>query len=291
LLKLISFEIIGIKAKGDERMIKELNKSEYYKCRELINEESLLEAKAVIEGDHPGRLFVDDVNAPRSAVIWLGSNNGFIFIGNEVNEGFNGELRDFFHVEIKTDYEKVGFTAFEAIGNHSRWNETIKKVFGEEVVGYNQMVYKLRKEQYRKENIHVIDSGYLVLKITRETFDAPYENINFLQSKILEFWPSLERFMNDGVGYMAVHEQEIVSICFSGVVAGSVHGIDIETLTHHQGKKLAQTVAHSFVKDCVENHITPYWDCMEINKPSVSVAENLGFKNTFNYIWYRIPFE
>lgn len=272
-------------------MISELDKSEYYKCEELLGKEGLLEAKAVIEGGHPGRVFVDDVNAPASGVIWLGSNNGFIFIGNEDTEGFNFELNGFFNSVVRTDYEKVGFSAFEAIGYHSKWEETIKKVFRENAVGYDQKVYELQKQHYRKENEPVIEPGYEVIKITRDTFNAPYENIGFLQSKILEFWPALEQFLNDGVGYMAVYEQEIASVCFSGVVAGDVHGIDIETLPHHQGKKLAQKVAYSFVKDCLENQITPYWDCMEVNKPSVSVAENIGFQNTFNYIWYRIPFE
>ncbi|OAT81906.1 acetyltransferase [Bacillus sp. MKU004] len=272
-------------------MISELNKSDYYKCENLLGEVGLLEAKAVIEGEHPGRVFVDDVSAPASGVIWLGSNNGFIFIGNEDHVGFNGALNEFFSSVVKPDYEKIGLTAFEAIGYHSKWNETFKEVFGDHVIGYNQRVYQLQKEQYRKENEPVIEPGYEVKKVTRDTFNAPYENIDFLQSKILGFWPSLERFLNDGVGYMAVHEHEIASVCFSGVVAGDVHGIDIETLPHYQGKNLAQKVAHSFVKDCLENHLTPYWDCMEINEPSVSVAENAGFEITFNYVWYRIPFE
>jgi hypothetical protein len=30
---------------------------------------------------------------------------------------------------------------------------------------------------------------------------------------------------------------------------------------------------------------------MEINTPSVSAAENVGFKNKFNYIWYSVSFE
>jgi GNAT acetyltransferase len=271
-------------------MISELNKSDYYKCEKFLHEKSLLEAKAVIDGKHPGRLFVDDVNAPASGVVWLGSNNGFIFVGKEDNEGFNVEIKEFFNTVIKTDYEKVGYTVFEAIGYHSKWNETIIKVFRENAVGYNQKVYELQKKHYRKDKDPVIEPGYEVMKVTKDTFNAPYENIDFLQSKILGFWSSFDQFLNEGVGYIAVFDEQIVSICFSGVVAGDVHGIDIETLAHHQGKKLALKVAHSFVKDCLENQITPYWDCMESNKPSVSVAENIGFKNTFNYIWYKVPF-
>jgi hypothetical protein len=276
-------------------MISELKKSEYYKCEELIYEEGLLEAKAVIEGENTGRIFVDDIIAPASGFIWLGSNNGFIFIGNEENKEFNFELKNFFNTVIKSDANKFGLTAFEAIGNHSKWNRTFKKVFGENLIGYNQRVYALKKTDYRKQSEPVIEQGYEFIKITKDILEnkgyLTIKNIDFLQSKILEFWTSFERFLDYGIGYIAVYENEIVSVCFSGVVAGNVHGIDIETLKHHQGKKLAQKVAHFFVNDCIENNITPYWDCMEINKPSVSVAENIGFENKFNYIWYSISFE
>jgi hypothetical protein len=276
-------------------MISELKKSEYYKCEELIYEEGLLEAKAVIEGENTGRIFVDDIIAPASGFIWLGSNNGFIFIGNEENKEFNFELKNFFNTVIKSDANKFGLTAFEAIGNHSKWNRTFKKVFGENLIGYNQRVYALKKTDYRKQYEPVIEQGYEFIKITKDILEnkgyLTIKNIDFLQSKILEFWTSFERFLDYGIGYIAVYENEIVSVCFSGVVAGNVHGIDIETLKHHQGKKLAQKVAHFFVNDCIENNITPYWDCMEVNKPSVSVAENIGFENKFNYIWYSISFE
>ncbi len=70
-------------------MISELKNNEFYKCRELLNEQGQLEAKAVIEGVNPGRVFVDDTNSPTSGLIWLGNNDGFIFIGDEKNEDFN----------------------------------------------------------------------------------------------------------------------------------------------------------------------------------------------------------
>ncbi|WP_421385254.1 GNAT family N-acetyltransferase [Bacillus salacetis] len=276
-------------------MISELKKSDFYKCKELLNDEGLLEAKAVIEGGHPGRVFVDDTTAPESGFIWLGSNNGYIFIGNEKNEGFNRQLKGFFENVIKPDANKVGLTAFEAIGNHSKWNKTIKKVFGENVIGYNQRVYELKENECRKQYEPVVEQGYEVIKITKNIIDSKgcstFKNVEFLHSKILEFWASFEKFIKEGIGYIAVYENEIVSVCFSGVVAGNVHGIDIETLKYHQGKKLAQKVAHAYVNDCIQNNIIPYWDCMEINKPSVSVAEKVGLQIKFNYIWYRIPFE
>lgn len=65
-------------------MIIELDKAEYRKCRKILHEQGQLEALAVVENINPGRIFVDDGNNPASGLIWLGNNDGFIFL--EVNK-------------------------------------------------------------------------------------------------------------------------------------------------------------------------------------------------------------
>jgi hypothetical protein len=274
-------------------MILELDKSQFYKCLHLLNERGQLEAKAVLEGVNPGRVFVDDISSPTTGLIWLGNNDGFFFIGDEQNEGFNNELNNFIDTIITPEAKKVGLTFFEGIGNHSRWNTTIKKVFEHRKIGsWNQRVYILQKEDFKEINIPIVREGYKVVKISETLFkntDDSITNIDFLRSKLLEFWSTPEKFFSNGIGYCMVYKHEIVSVCFSGFVVGNVHCIDIETLEAHQGKKLAQILARSYVKDCLDLRFVPYWDCMESNKPSISVAENTGFKNVFNYTGFDFP--
>ena len=276
-------------------MISELKKLEFYKCKELLYEQGQLEAKAVIEGVNPGRVFVDDIDFPTSGLIWLGNNDGFIFIGDEKNEVFNNELNNFIDKKIIPDAIKAGLNWFEAIGNHSKWNTTIKKVLKTRNLGsWNQRVYTLHKDDYKSNHELSIEQGYKVVKICDvlyENNNYSIKNIKFLHSKILEFWSSSEKFFIEGIGYCVIYKDEIVSICFSGFVVGNVHAVTIETIEGHRGKKLAQNIAKSFVNDCLNNNIVPYWDCMESNKPSIAVAENLGFKNIFNYIGYDFTFK
>lgn len=276
-------------------MISELKKLKFYKCNDLLYEQGQLEAKAVIKGVNPGRVFVDDIDSPTSGLIWLGNNDGFIFIGDEKNEGFNKELNNFIDKIIIPEAINVGLNWFEGIGNHRKWNTTIKKVFKSRNLGsWNQRVYTLQKDDYKCNYDLAIEQGYKVVKICETLFennDYSIKNIEFLHSKILEFWSSSETFFSEGIGYCVIYKDEIVSICFSGFVVGNVHCIDIETLEGHQGKKLAQKIALSFVKDCLDNNIVPYWDCMESNKPSIAIAENIGFRNVFNYIGYEFPFK
>ena len=128
----------------------------------------------------------------------------------------------------------------------------MKKCLNSRKLGsWNQRVYTLHKDDYKGNYEPAIEQGYKVIKICNTLFENneySIKNIEFLQSKILEFWSSPESFFNNGMGYCIVYKNEIVSICFSGFVVGNVHCIDIETLEGHQGKKLAQKVAHMFCK-------------------------------------------
>jgi GNAT superfamily N-acetyltransferase len=275
-------------------LILELKKPDFYKCKDLLYGQGQIEAKAVIEGVNPGRVFVDDLDFPTTGFIWLGNNDGFIFIGDERNDGFNNDINHYIDTIIIPEARKVGLAWFEAIGNHNKWDETIKKVFKHRKLGsWNQRVYTLQRSDYKNYEL-TIEKDYRVVKISKAFFnnsDRTIKNIEFLESKIAEYWSSPEKFFNEGIGYCIVYKNEIVSVCFSGFVVENIHCIDIETLEEHQGKKLAQQVALSYVKECLDHNLVPYWDCMESNKPSIAVAENIGFRNIFNYKGYEFQLE
>lgn len=273
-------------------MITELQQNEFQKCKELLNERGQLEVQAVVKGVNPGRIFVDNIDTPRTALIWLGNNDGFLFIGNEHNEQFNHQINGFIDQVIVPEAKKVGLHYFEGIGNHPKWNQTIEKIFNHRELGsWKQRVYKLHKENYKANNEPSIKEGYTVFKIDNTLFeDNTIKNPAFLQSKILSFWSSVECFLNKGIGYCVVYDHHIISLCFSGFVVENVHCIDIETLEAYRGNKLAQKLAHHFVKNCLAQGLVPYWDCMDSNKPSIAVAENIGFTNVFNYVGYEFSF-
>lgn len=276
-------------------MITELNSLEFFKCKELLYEHGQLEANAIIEGINPGRVFVDDVDSPTSGLIWLGNNDGFIFIGDEKNEAFNNELNAFIDQFIIPEALKLGLHWFEVVGNHPKWNKAIEKLLSNRELGsWNQRVYTLQKADYTYNNELAIGKEYRAEKITKQLYenkDNAIKNIEFLHTKILEFWSSSEKFFDHGIGYCIIYKNEIVSICVSCFVVRDVHCVSIETLELHQGKKLGQKIAKSYVEECLHYNLIPYWDCMESNKPSIAVAENLGFTMTFNYIGYEFSFK
>lgn len=243
-----------------------------------------------MEGINPGRIFVDEPVSPSTGMIWLGNNDGFIFFGNEENEKFNSEINQFIDEVIIPEAQKVNLKWFEGLGNHEKWNKTIEGVFEERKLGsWNQRVYTLQVADYQGNREPMLEKGYEIVKITGNLLmnHNSIRNFELLQSKILEFWSSPEDFLDLGIGYCVLYNNEIVSVCFSGFVVENVHCIDIETVEAHRGKNLARKITHSFVKECLANNMVPYWDCMEMNKASIAVAENVGFRNVFNYVGYE----
>ncbi|WP_058308183.1 GNAT family N-acetyltransferase [Gracilibacillus massiliensis] len=275
-------------------MITELNKSEFDRCIDLINDEGHMEVKAVIEGNNPGRIFVDHLEYPDAALLWLGNNDGFFLMGNEQNKVFLEQIDRFIEEVIIPDAKKQGLADIEIMGHHPKWDPVIEKLFKHrKLASGNQFVFHfLPTNDLREEPI--LEQIYQIRKIDKALYNNEnneIENIDCLRSNIKEFWSTSDNYFEKGLGYCIIHNRQIVSFCFASFVAGNLQCINIETLKEHQGKKLAQKVAHHFVKECQEKGMIPYWDCMEVNLPSAAVAERVGFTKIFEYKVYEFPIQ
>jgi RimJ/RimL family protein N-acetyltransferase len=277
-------------------MIVELKEKEFLTCRTLINENQggNIEVQAIIEGNNPGRIFVDSQERPSTGLVWFGNLDGFCFIGDPINTSFNQDINIFIDQFISPEARKLGLDWFECSGHHPTWDKTLRNTFEQRprYQTWQQHTYHLQIESYKAEKEPTIKEKYQLKKITKEFYKtAQLSNQDFLQSIILEYWSSTDAFFEKGLGYGIIHKNEMVSFCYSGFVAGNIHAIGIETSKDHRGEKLAQKVAHAFIQECFEREAIPYWDCMEVNTPSNAVAQKLGFKKGSGYTGYEFFFQ
>ncbi len=164
--------------------------------------------------------------------------------------------------------KKVQLKWFEGVGNHEKRNSIIASVFEHRHLGsWLQRVYTLQQGDYKGDTVPIMNHEYELCKISASLLDNKDHSIHSI-----------------------VFLQEIVSTCISVSVAANVHGIDIETIEAHQGKNLAQTLAHHYVQECLKNNWIAYWDCMDMNKPSIAIAEKIGFRNMFHFTGYEFSF-
>ncbi|MCC5895556.1 MAG: GNAT family N-acetyltransferase [Alkalibacterium sp.] len=268
-------------------MIYELSEPDFFKCKRLLNPEGQVEVKAIISGPNQGRVFVDDLSNPKTGLVWLGNNDGFFFIGDEDNGEFNDYINDFIDTVIKADAQKVDLNWFEGMGNHSGWDRTLDDLFKHrKTSSWKQIVYSLKDKHDLPARPQLIPKTYQLKDITPDLYfnnDYAIHNISYLQSKIDTFWSSPSDFFENGLGYCIVGDNKVVSLCFSSFVYKNTHCIDIETLSSHQNKQLAQFAAYAFVQRCLYENLLPYWDCMESNTVSQKVAEKIGLSHSFSY--------
>ncbi|WP_054706040.1 GNAT family N-acetyltransferase [Bacillus sp. JCM 19041] len=228
-------------------------------------------------------------------MIWLGNNDGFLFIGDERNKLFHSEMNHFVSESIIPEAQKQGLNWFEAIPTHHKWNKTIEQMFSErKLESWQQRVYHLEESNYRKDLEPVLNDQYKLRIIDQQLLLEEvelFENHDFLSGTIREFWAAEEDFLENGFGYCVVDDKRIASICYSSFAVGDMQVIGIETLPDYQRKRLAAKTAHAFVQDCFKRKMTPYWDCMEENIGSWKTAESLGFTMQFDYKGYMFSFE
>jgi RimJ/RimL family protein N-acetyltransferase len=245
------------------------------------------EALAVIEGNNPGWVFVDDPNAPSAALVWAQGIDGFYLVGNARSEVFHVELDLHIDQVLMPRLNNLGVSWFEISGGED-WDPVIQNALSKRELNSNQQwVYILRTVEQETMTQPEVPDNCKLRRINERLFVNPnVSNKLFLFSKLTHFWGSVDAFLNNGLGYVLVEEEEIVSLCYSGFVAGTIHAIDIETEQSHRQKGYAETTARAFLAKCIEKHLHPHWDCMAENIASVHLAEKLGFSRSHEYTLY-----
>lgn len=250
------------------------------------------EARAVIEGNNPGWLFIDDQNTPSAGLVWAKGMEGFYMIGDANNTKFLDGLDTYTEQILKPRLHDLGITCVEISGDES-WNPIIENAYRKRTLESSQQwVYSLKPakqesgKQFKAINdlrVKRIDCHFLV--------NLSGDNGKFLFSKLTRFWHSADAFINTGLGYVFLDGEEIVSLCFSGFVSGNIYAIDIETKVTYRRKGYAELVSRAFIADCINREFQPHWDCMAENIASVRLAEKLGFRLDHAYTLYSFSLQ
>ncbi|WP_066503445.1 GNAT family N-acetyltransferase [Abyssisolibacter fermentans] len=271
-------------------MIYELKKEEFYKLNNLLDIPMCnLDIKAVIKLNNHGRIFVDNIENPRSAVIWSKGIEGYFFIGDENNTVFNDSLNDFFDKEIIPMSKKFEYNWIEMSGTSDEWNDTIERVFKSRPEFGKSYQYIYTYENLEEFDLEApqIELEANIAKIDRDILDSGYENLKFLKDNIFAWWDNIEDFFEKGIGYCIIYRNKIVSSCMTSFVADDWMESHIETVEGYRRKGFAKRAVYEFLMYCKEHNIKAYWDCMATNIGSYSTAESLGYKRKFTYNLYE----
>ena len=278
-------------------MITELNQIEFDKVKHLTDSCRNIEVRAVVSGLNPGRIYVDDATNITAALIWIQGHSGFQLIGDAKSIPFRNELHGWMRKHIEPELLHLHIQSVEIGVSDGDWEEVIEHMSGSrELAGDIQHVFipssvngwintisqpacsSAYTSQY--ENVRVLSIEEALLE------EKTLNQLSFLKDKISHFWTTAEDFLKYGFGYIAVHNDDIASVCLSAFVADEMHAIDIETIEVYRKRNYGALVVHAYAEECKSRGVHPYWDCSPSNTGSIRLAKSIGLSLDFRYKVY-----
>lgn len=227
-------------------------------------------AYAVCDQMIDGEIFA---NEKLTAGLIITANGIYYLFGETDDHNYNEDL--FAHLKMAIEKTENRFTLFTS---SAEWEMMLEERFSNALRNIPRMKFQSVTFEERKRDCN--KNTYEVKRIDRRDIERSSE---FTEEYYKEYWGSKETFLNGGFGFCIEQGGMIVAECVSIFSGNGFAEIDIVTHKAYQGKGLAQAVATRFMEHCMQNDITPCWDCNVDNISSQKLANKLSFHNPIEY--------
>ncbi|WP_459499130.1 GNAT family N-acetyltransferase [Bacillus sp. C1] len=251
--------------------------AEYHKIFPILetNKQTSTFAYAVCNQMIDGEIFVNE----RLTAGMIATANGIYYLfGDTHDQEFQYAL--FFYLENDILTKNKRFTLFTS---SKEWEIVIENHFKDSFRKIPRKKFLFQRERFEDRKRELADVTYKVIRIDKNIIEKSTE---FTESYYKEYWGLKESFLKHGFGFCIVQDQKVVAECVSIFRSNRFAEIDIATDANYQGKGFARLVATYFIEHCIQNGITPCWDCNMDNIPSQKLASNLGFCHPIEYVLY-----
>ncbi len=256
-------------------MIYKLNEQKYSNVRALFKEfEHQLTINAVIDTTLEGKIYVDNIDSPRSA--YMITPEGQMIAGNSENDEFNCELK-----------KLIPFNAYLQFMD-KKWKDKLPSIWDNKYVWEESRTYMtIQPSDFETCNwSELLEEGYTAEKVDKNFLKRPLKNMDSVLTRVEE-WGSIEKFENLAYGFCIVYKDSIVARCISDNVYLDRTECGIWTDRHHRGKGLARIIVSIAVEHCFNNGLKEVgWHCLSNNIGSIKTANKVGFKEKLIYSAY-----
>lgn len=238
-------------------MIYVLNKDRYYLINKILNKNiDNIEVKSVINNYNPGNIFVDDINNPKTAVIYSKGIQGFYFVGDHNNLVFNKNLLNFIEKRIKKILIKDKLSLFEFSGENSKQDDVFENTFiNKNLSKSEQFIYTFKKDYWKNYNFKKNLKNYKLYKINKNILNAKIINMDFLIYEINLWWGNINNFIDKSYGYIIIIDNKIVTSTIGNYLLNNTHLLEIETLKEYRRKGVSQLTCEAFIDYSLKNNI------------------------------------
>ncbi|MGC5326049.1 GNAT family N-acetyltransferase [Brevibacillus sp. SYSU BS000544] len=252
-------------------------------------------ARVVIEYKVDGQVYVDDLLNPTVSLIIHKYGMAFL-CGNYENDSFNDKL-----VKFLKDTPWIQFPAKYMLTYPEQWEQKLASLLDTDLLLADNMDSK---------GIHH-DSSQFFLQTQRINYkfnpQFPLNNSNLPAGFILKridadlypkiqgsvvpeyFWDTAEDFLENGIGFSLLYDDQIVSTTFSSYIVDDQLELGVETTENFRKKGYAIYAASAMISYCLANGYEPVWACRRDNIGSSRLAESLGFVPASCHPYYCMP--
>jgi RimJ/RimL family protein N-acetyltransferase len=265
-------------------LIHELPKEDFPKVGYLLGDFShYLVLPALLEGRTRGRIWVNDLEEPTTALVWDKLNAFFYLAGNSSDSVLNQELNSLIEDTIYPEVIQLQYNNFFLQFAPQTWDTQV------EVILKGSLPEKRFVNFYRLDTSHSNTvllneaikppAGYEMTRITDELLShTDIENLAEVAYCIQACWQSTDHYLNNGgIGYCLLKQEAIASWCSTDYVVGNTCEMYIETFEGHKEKGLGTLTASACIQACIARGFTVHWHCFKDNLGSVKIAEKIGF--------------
>ena len=261
-------------------MIHELEPGAFARARPAFRQMDYnLAVDSIIEGTTRSRIFVDDLENPRTAIT---RNKARVFLsGHPDDDAFNSSLRALFEEtifpQILADDCDVAVLYFAP----NAWEERMESLLGgREAQKFPRHFYTIAE---LKQSFS-IPEGFELRPLDRELLDqAHLKNLDGLVEEMQSERSSVDAFLAHSFGFCALHKDELAGWCLSEYNSTDRCEVGIETLEKYQRRGIGTAVASALIEEAVGRQMTVGWHSYAGNAPSVALAEKLGFEKISEY--------
>jgi len=272
----------------------ELKPDEFERVRPLFQGfDYSLSIHAAIEGNNPGRIFVDDVDQPRTALAL--TVEGYLLAGDHEDPSANTALRRLLREKIFTGQVYVnGDWSMSLAVYPEAWAAKLPELIPTHEVEKNERYHYLCRA-VKLDWCNHVPKGYTIHPVDQALLHSP----DVIFPDPLREWVDLsatwwteEKFLSQGVSFGVVQENTVVAWCVSDCRAGDQ--IDIGVITHpaHRRRGLASIVVAATVEHCLSQGFSAVgWHCAADNVASWKTAEKVGFERHREYAYYYYMYD
>lgn len=171
---------------------------------------------------------------------------------------------------------------------NNNWEHVILKEFPDNNVPFKRYSFYWEPETFNRTLLEQYacteDIPFEIVPFTHKIAELSLQN-NFTADFCM-FYESLDSFIEYGIGFCMIHNNEIITGASSYSTCYGAIDITIGTIKEYRRQGLALKCAAKLILECLERGIYPRWDAA--NLESVELAKKLGYRYKEEYQVYTI---